>query len=78
MTITVSKFDVHTRWDELISLVQGGTEVIVSGEGGHAVKLVPVVQRPGEIIFDMHPGSMVLREDFDDPIDEEAFLRGDY
>jgi antitoxin (DNA-binding transcriptional repressor) of toxin-antitoxin stability system len=78
MTITVSKQDVHSRWDELLSLAHGGTEVIVRGEGGHAVKLVPIVPEPPrrEWKFNLHPGAWTVRDDFDDPIDEEDFLKG--
>jgi antitoxin (DNA-binding transcriptional repressor) of toxin-antitoxin stability system len=54
----------------------GGEEVVFTTGGQPAVRLTPVkARRP--FIFNMHPGAMVMAPDFDDPIDEEAFLRGD-
>ena len=61
---------------EAVEKAVSGEEVVFTSGGEPAVRLTPVkARRP--FIFNMHPGSMVMRHDFDDPIDEEAFLRGD-
>ncbi len=80
MTITVDAKELPGRLAELVALVERGDEVIVC-DGDVPAKLVPPpppaptpIKR--EWVFNMHPGAMVMREDFDDPIDEDAFLKG--
>jgi antitoxin (DNA-binding transcriptional repressor) of toxin-antitoxin stability system len=79
VTITVDAKELPGRLAELVALVERGDEVIVC-DGGVTAKLVPPpppAPAKRKFIFNMHPGAMVMRADFDDPIDEEAFLRGD-
>ena len=81
-TVTVDVRELPGRIGELVAQAAAGTEVLVR-DGAATAKLVaaplPPVPVTGkrEWVFNMHPGAMVMREDFDDPIDEEAFLRGD-
>ncbi len=80
MTITVNANELVGRLAELVALVERGDEVLVR-DGDATARLVPppasIPHAKRKIIFNMHPGSMVMRPDFDDPIDEDAFLRGD-
>lgn len=80
-TITVTTAELHARLDELLDAARAGTEVLICDEDLPGVRLSPAPppQPPArrEWKFNLHPGAMVMREDFDDPIDEEAFLRGD-
>ena len=78
-TITVTTAELHARLDELLDAARAGTEVLICDEDLPGVRLSPAPPPPAqrEFIFNMHPGAMVMREDFDDPIDEEAFLRGE-
>jgi antitoxin (DNA-binding transcriptional repressor) of toxin-antitoxin stability system len=82
MTITVDAKELPGRLAELVALVERGDEVIIC-DGGVSAKLVPPpppapVPAKREWVFNMHPGAMVMREDFDDPIDEEDFLKGNF
>lgn len=76
-TVTVDVRDLPGRLAELLALTAAGTEVLLT-DGSVTGKLQagPPQQTRG-FIFNMHPGAMVMRDDFDDPIDEDAFLRGD-
>lgn len=78
MIITVSKQEFCARVTELLALVEGGAEVIVRGPDKTEAMLVPM-QTPAarrEWKFNLHPGAWKMRDDFDDPIDEEDFLKG--
>jgi len=54
-------------------LAAEGAEVLVQ-DGGVTAKLVALAER--KWILGMHPGSMVMREDFNDPMDEEKWMDG--
>lgn len=79
-TVTVDVRELPGQLEELLSLAAAGREVLVQ-DGPATGKLVsappPAAPAKREWAFNLHPGAMVMREDFDDPIDEEAFLRGD-
>jgi prevent-host-death family protein len=74
--ITVDVTDLPGRLAEVLELARTGTEVLVTDAAGPVARLVPV-GRPGRVIFGMHPGALVPRADFDNPITEEDFFRGD-
>ena len=77
-TVTIPLNEFAGRLAEAIDLARAGTEVVVEDAAGPVVKMVeaaPVAKR--EFIFNMHPGDMVMRKDFDDYLDEEDFLRGE-
>ena len=77
-TVTIDMQDLASRLTEALDLARSGTEVVVQDANGPVVKLVQATQpAKRDFIFNMHPGAMVMREDFDDYIDEEEFLRGD-
>jgi len=78
-TITVTSAELHARLDELLAAARSGAEVFIRDADQPGVRLSPTPAEPPrrEWKFNLHPGAMVMREDFDDPIDEEAFLRGD-
>jgi antitoxin (DNA-binding transcriptional repressor) of toxin-antitoxin stability system len=79
-TISVDVSEVPGRLQELLSLVRAGTEVVVRDGDRPAVRMLPAdppLSRR-EWVFNMHPGAMVMREDFDDYIDEEDFLAGNF
>ncbi|MBA4067669.1 MAG: hypothetical protein C0501_28990 [Isosphaera sp.] len=82
-TVTIDVSELPGRLREALDLAKAGTEVVVRDGTGPAVKLVAVPDPPPppagkrEWKLGLHPGSMVMRADFDDYIDEEAFLRGD-
>lgn len=80
-TMTIDVNDLPGRLSEVLALARGGTEVEVRDATGPVAKLVPVSPPPPpagkrEWKLGLHPGAMVMREDFDDYIDEEDFLKG--
>ncbi|MBX9580083.1 MAG: hypothetical protein K2X87_07205 [Gemmataceae bacterium] len=77
-TLTI---DVRELPGRLAELMAAGAEVVVT-DGPATAKLVPASGDPApagkrEWRLGLHPGAMVKREDFRDPVDEDAFLRGD-
>ncbi|HET6575475.1 MAG TPA: hypothetical protein VFG68_17865 [Fimbriiglobus sp.] len=75
-TVTMDVRELPGRLSELMALVRAGTEVVLEEASAPVAKLVPCEKPRREFILGMHPGAMVMREDFDDPIDEEDFLKG--
>ena len=75
MTITVSQQEFCDRVAELLTLAQNGAEVVVQEPDKPDLKLANSPPRR-EWVFNMHPGAMVMREDFDMPIHEDDFLKG--
>lgn len=75
-TITIDVTDLPGRLTEALELARGGTEVLVTDAAAPVARLVPV-GKPGRVIFGMHPGAMTARDDFNDPITDDDFLRGD-
>jgi antitoxin (DNA-binding transcriptional repressor) of toxin-antitoxin stability system len=69
-TVTVDVRELPGMLSELVTPAAAGTEVIVR-DGAATARLVAPAKR--EWVFNLHPGAMVMREDFNDPIDEEAF-----
>lgn len=76
-TVTIPLNELAGRLIEAIDLARAGTEVVVQDANGPVAKLVAAtVPAKREWVFNLHPGAMVMREDFDDYIDEEDFLKG--
>jgi antitoxin (DNA-binding transcriptional repressor) of toxin-antitoxin stability system len=63
---------------ELLNEAAGGTEVLITDGEHRRVRLVPVdpVQRRRRIP-DLHPGSMIMSDDFDEPLGDDFWL-GDH
>jgi antitoxin (DNA-binding transcriptional repressor) of toxin-antitoxin stability system len=76
-SVTINVAELPGRLAEALDLVRAGTEVVVQDAAGPVAKLVPVTPpAKRDWVFNMHPGAMVMREDFDDYIDPEDFLKG--
>ena len=80
-TVTIDVRELPGRLSELMAAAAAGTEVVVT-DGPVAAKLVSPPPAPApagkrEWRLGLHPGAMVMRDDFRDPIDEDAFLWGD-
>jgi antitoxin (DNA-binding transcriptional repressor) of toxin-antitoxin stability system len=81
-TLTVNVTELPGRLSELLAKAAGGTEVLVT-DGASVGKLVTTTSPAGLSIngkrewkLGLHPGAMIMREDFDTYIDEEDFLKG--
>ena len=72
-TVTVDVQELPGKLADLLVLIRAGTEVILR-DGPFTAKLVLPATR--EWIFGMHPGSMVMAPDFNDPLPDE-FWEGD-
>ena len=81
-SITIDVAELPARLAEALDLARAGTEVIVQDATGPVAKLVqpdPIPSQPAGIRewkLGLHPGAMVMREDFTAYIDEEDFLAG--
>jgi antitoxin (DNA-binding transcriptional repressor) of toxin-antitoxin stability system len=82
-TMTVNVAELPGRLSELLAKAAEGAEVLVT-DGEVVGKLVPpanpATPPPAgrrEWKLGLHPGAMIMREDFNDYIDEEDFLKGD-
>jgi prevent-host-death family protein len=77
----VNVTELQGRLSELLAKAADGTDVLVT-DGAATARLVPspeAVEPPKakrEWKLGLHPGAMIMREDFDDYIDEEDFLKG--
>lgn len=80
-TLTIDVRELPGRLSELVAAAAAGAEVVVT-DGPATARLVsaqPTSAPAGkrEWKLGLHPGAMVMRDDFRDPVDEDAFLRGD-
>jgi antitoxin (DNA-binding transcriptional repressor) of toxin-antitoxin stability system len=68
----------QTHLDELVEEALSGEEVVISGGEDRTVRLTAVQGRPGERVFGLDRGKIILRDDFDEPMPElEALFYGD-
>jgi antitoxin (DNA-binding transcriptional repressor) of toxin-antitoxin stability system len=68
---TVEMVEAQARLPELIEEAAGGGEVVIEGESGTAVRLVPV-ERKGRPRFGSARGMFTMRDDFDAPLEDFA------
>ena len=62
------------QFAEVLALAATGTEVIVTENDVPRAKLVPLRGPSGIIpILGLHPGSMIMAPDFDEPLTEEEW-----
>ena len=71
MTTTIDFETTQTPLAELVSLVMSGSEVILAQGEKPLVRLVPMT---AERISDLHPGAMIISDDFDAPLPDEFWL----
>lgn len=68
----------QTSLREWISLVQQGTEIVLTEGGTPVARLLPVQETSRkERILGMHPGSIQTSDDFDEPLPDEFWLGED-
>ncbi len=71
MTKTVEINDAQEKWADLITLAQGGTDVVLANGGRPLARLVPIEAQAGERIAGLHLGQAWMSDDFDAPLTEE-------
>jgi antitoxin (DNA-binding transcriptional repressor) of toxin-antitoxin stability system len=75
LTKTVDVQEAQTKLKELLSLVQGGTEVVLTEDNIPLARLVPVALPAGQRKAGLHPGAIWTSDDFDEPL-PESFWTG--
>ena len=74
-TVTIDVNDLPGRLSEAVSRAERGEEVVIAAGGQPAARLVPVPPpAAGPRVLGMHPGSMVMAPDFNDPLPDEFWL----
>lgn len=74
-TKTIDIREAQTQLNELLSLAQQGTEIILAKDNTPLARLVPVGQTSGQPrIAGLHRGVIWTSEDFDDPLPDSFWL----
>ena len=65
----------ETNLKELIALVQQGAEILLTEGDTPVARLLPVAETSKkERVLGMHPGSIWVSDDFDDPLPDEFWF----
>jgi len=75
LTKTVDVQEALTNLKELLSLVQGGTEIVLTEGNVPLARLVPVALSDGQRKARLHAGAIWTSDDFDEPL-PESFWTG--
>ena len=70
LTKKVDVQEAQTNLKELLSLVQGGTEVVLTEDNIPLARLAPVALPAGQRKAGLHPGAIWTSDDFDEPLPE--------
>ena len=74
-TKTVDVQEAQTNLKELLSLVQGGTEIVLTEGNIPLARLVPVALPVGQRKAGLHAGAVWTSKDFDEPLPESFWTR---
>jgi prevent-host-death family protein len=75
-TKTVDVQDAQSNLKELLSLVDTGTEIVLTVDSKPVARLVSIKLPSAPRVAGLHQGSMWIGEDFDEPL-PEVFWTGD-
>lgn len=78
--MTTKTFDVQEHepsWQELLALVQEGTEVLLTAGDKPLARVTPIEAPRGKRIAGLHQGSIWTSDDFDEPLPDEFWLGED-
>jgi antitoxin (DNA-binding transcriptional repressor) of toxin-antitoxin stability system len=67
-TKTVDVREAQLSMEELLSLVRGGTEIVLTEGSTPLARLVPITSPTTPRIAGLHPGSIWISDDFDEPL----------
>ena len=62
--------DAETRLSELIGMVAGGEEVIITKDDGTGFKIIPFLHKRPCPKFGSEAGLIEMSDDFDEPLDD--------
>jgi antitoxin (DNA-binding transcriptional repressor) of toxin-antitoxin stability system len=74
VTKTIDVKEALFEWKELLTLVQQGSEVILTEGGTPVARLTPVEQDNGQRVLGLHAGNWSVRADFDEPLPDSFWL----
>jgi prevent-host-death family protein len=74
----VSIADAENRLPQLIAAVEAGERVVITRDGMPVAELTPAQRAHRPPKFDTMKGRIHLKPGWDDPIDEDQFLSGDF
>ncbi len=70
-TKTVDVREAQTNLRELLSLVRGGIEIVLTEGTTPLARLVPIALSTTPRVAGLHAGALWTSEDFDEPLPEE-------
>lgn len=74
----VSVADAKNRLSELLRSVEEGEKVVITRNGKPVAQIVPPPPAKRVIRWDTMKGQIHLKPGWDDPIDEDKFLSGEF
>lgn len=74
----VSVADAKNHLSELLRSMAEGEKVVITRNGKPVAQLVPVQPEGRVVRFGTMQGKIHLKPGWDDPIDEDQFLSGDF
>jgi antitoxin (DNA-binding transcriptional repressor) of toxin-antitoxin stability system len=73
--MVTKRIDIHSiDLPTLIAEMADDTEILLVDADKPVARLVPVAERPAQRIAGLHPGSMRMSDDFDDPLPDSFWL----
>ncbi len=73
-TIDVSVAQMSVQ--QLLNLIDEGTEILLTDSGKPLARLVPIIEQNAPRIAGLHPGAISTSNDFDEPLPEEFWTAG--
>ena len=75
LTKTIDVHTVQMSMKELLSLIRGGVEVIVTDASIPLARVTPLTsQTPTPRIAELHAGAIETRDDFDEPLPDSFWI----
>ena len=73
-TIQIDVNDLNDQFRDAVQKAVQGEDVIVTRAGIPVARITPCEPPKREWVLGLHPGSMVMAPDFDDPLPDEFWL----
>jgi antitoxin (DNA-binding transcriptional repressor) of toxin-antitoxin stability system len=73
-TKTMNVDEAEAHFTELLSMVKEGTEIILIEDDRPLARLTPISTKKSRRIPGLHPGSVIMSEDFDEPLGDDFWL----
>ncbi len=74
-TQTINIHTAQPQWNDLLSLVMQGTEIVFAKNNKPLARLIPISQTPSQArIAGLHEGEIWISDDFDEPLPNSFWL----